>query len=273
MIIAIDTGGTKTLVAAFRTDGTMFNSIKFPTPKDRHEYITRLTSTVHEIMGDKPIDGIVVAVPGVVRDGIAIWCSHLGWSNFNIQYAISEQFPGIPLAIENDGNLGGLGETRRLSPIPISSLYVTISTGIGTGFIANGSIDPGLRLSEGGHMLVEFQGKVCEWESFAAGSAIHDHYGMYGSEITDPIMWQEIADRISRGFLAIIPLVQPDTIIIGGSMGTHFPKYENALLETLKKHLPDHIPVPRFINAEHPEEAVIYGCYYYAIDSFPALSA
>ena len=28
-----------------------------------------------------------------------------------------------------------------------------------------------------------------------------------------------------------------------------------------------HIPLPRIVQANHPEQAVIYGCYYYALDA------
>jgi glucokinase len=38
------------------------------------------------------------------------------------------------------------------------------------------------------------------------------------------------------------------------------------LIGLLKEKLPEHIPAPKIIQAAHPEEAVIYGCYYYALD-------
>ena len=46
-----------------------------------------------------------------------------------------------PVLLENDANLAGLGETRQLKKIPAQSLYVTISTGIGSGIITDGHID------------------------------------------------------------------------------------------------------------------------------------
>jgi glucokinase len=154
--------------------------------------------------------------------------------------------------------------------MPLSSLYVTISTGIGTGITTNGVIDPGLRLSEGGRMLVEFDGMVHEWDSFASGQAIHKAYGQYAKDIHSKHIWDQIADRISRGFLAAIPLLQPEVVIIGGSIGTYFDQYAPKLEAILREHLPSHIPYPQFLPAKHPEQAVIYGCYYYAIDTLAA---
>ncbi len=267
MIVAVDTGGTKTLIAGFGEEGVASGQVKFPTPPDTTEYINTLKSTLEENYGNQPVEAIVVAVPGIIKDGVAIWCNNLGWQNFNVASALQGVLGNAPVFIENDANLAGLAETRSLDNTPPQSLYVTISTGIGTGIITEGFIDPSLRHSEGGRMLVEFGGKIQEWEQFASGRAIKETYGKYARDITDPQTWNEVADRISRGFLAVIPLLQPDVIIIGGSIGTYFDRYESALKGILQQKLPAHIPCPEFKQAKHPEEAVIYGCYQHATDS------
>ena len=97
-------------------------------------------------------------------------------------------------------------------------------------------------------------------------SAIVDAYHKFARDITSKRTWKKIADRISRGFLAVIPIIQPDIIIIGGSVGTYFERYGDYLRDILTSHLPPHIPCPKIIQARHPEEAVVYGCYYYGKD-------
>lgn len=268
MLVAVDTGGTKTLVTGFKHDGTMEKSVKFPTPQKVDDYVALVRKTIFEMYGDKKVEAIVIALPGIVKDGVALWCKNLGWRNFRAQEAFAGTIGTVPVFIENDANLAGLAETRVLSPTPVSSLYVTISTGIGTGIITNGSIDPGLRHSEGGHMLIEYDGIVREWEQFASGRSVLEAYGKYARDITSKRTWAQIADRVSRGFLAIIPLLQPDTIIIGGSIGTYFDQYKDQLVGILREKLPPHIPCPKFRQAKHPETAVVYGCYYYALDVF-----
>ncbi|MNT59917.1 hypothetical protein D3C72_1974640 [compost metagenome] len=62
-------------------------------------------------------------------------------------------------------------------------------------------------------------------------------------------------------------MIQPDIIIIGGSIGTYFERYNNQLMALLTEKVPAHISVPLCVKAAHPEEAVVYGCYYYALDS------
>lgn len=266
MLVTVDTGGTKTLIARFERDGTIGEVIKFPTPLSQDEYVMQLRETLQKNYSDEPVEAIVVALPGIVRDGVAVWCNNLGWKNFDAHSALSDVLGHTPVLIENDANLAGLAETRILDPMPISSLYVTISTGIGTGMITNGKIDPGLRYSEGGRLQVEFDGVVREWEDFASGKAVYATFGKYARDIKSERTWRQIADRISRGFLALIPIIQPDVVIIGGSIGTYFDKFGPQLEAILKEKLPPHIACPRFQQAKHPEQAVIYGCYYYALD-------
>lgn len=266
MLVTVDTGGTKTLIASFEQNGDIGEMIKFPTPADQNEYVTLLRKTLIETYGNTSVEAIVIGLPGIIKDGVAVWCNNLKWKNFDAGSALSGILGDTPVLIENDANLAGLSETRILDPTPTSALYVTISTGIGTGIITNGRIDPGLRYSEGGRSLVEFDGVVREWESFASGKAIYQTYNKYARDITSERVWRQIADRISRGFLATIPIIQPEIVIIGGSIGSYFDQYGPQLGAILREKLPPHIPCPRFIQAKHPEEAVIYGCYYYALD-------
>lgn len=268
MIVTVDTGATKILITEFSRDGKIGETTKLPTPHDQQTYITVLREFLQKNYSSQDIERVVIALPGIIKDGIAVWCNNLGWKDLNMKAALDGVFSNSPLIlVENDANLAGLAEARALHPIPRSAFYVTISTGIGTGIITNGQIDPGLRYSEGGHTLVEFQGKIQEWEQFASGNAIHVVYGQFARDINSKDTWKEIADRISRGFLAVIPIIQPDIVIIGGSIGTYFKQYAKEVENILQAQLPAHIPCPQFIQAKHPEQAVVYGCYYYAIDS------
>lgn len=251
----------------FSHDGVAGKMIKFPTPKDEKAYLEALTEVLQTNYGGQRIEAIVVAMPGIIKDGVAVWCNNLQWQNFDVATALKGVLGKTPVFVENDANLAGLAETRSLDPMPQSSLYVTVSTGIGTGITTNGKIDPGLRLSEGGRMLVEFDGHLQEWESFASGKSIYHTYGKYARDIKDKETWDEIANRISRGFLAAIPLLQTEVVIVGGSIGTYYSEYGEQLTTILRKHLPSHIACPKFFEAKHPEQAVIYGCYYYAIDA------
>lgn len=266
MLVAIDTGGTKTLIAAYDEQGKVTDSVKFPTPHDPREYVKVIKATVRERYGEKKVDVVVLAIPGVIKNGVVKWCGNLPWVELDLGKRLANILPDVPLLIENDAKLAGLGETRSLKRIPHTALYVTISTGIGCGLIEDGKIDRAMRFSEIGHIPLEYDGRVRVWESFASGRAIVDAYKKFARDITSKRTWRQIADRMSRGFLVVIPTIQPEVIIIGGSVGTYFERYGQYLKEYLLESLPPHITLPRIIKAQHPEEAVIYGCYYYGTD-------
>lgn len=266
MIITVDTGGTKTLVASFSRRGKLLVSERFPTPKDPRDYIELVVSTIMKISDGKQLDAISVAMPGMTKGLTATWCPNLGWTDVPVGKLFKKHFT-CPIFLENDANLAGLAETRALSHIPDVALYVTVSTGIGTGIIVDGKLHHGFNNSEAGHMMLEYDGRLREWESFASGRSIKSTYGKFARDIHDKRVWNQIADKISRGLGALIPLISPEIIIIGGSIGTYLDRYEQPLRTHLRRYLNDHIALPEIRQAIHPEEAVIYGCYYNAVDS------
>ena len=60
MLVTVDTGGTKTLVASFSEDGSVIKSVKFPTPRNSVEYIDLLSTTIRSISDHETIEAIVV---------------------------------------------------------------------------------------------------------------------------------------------------------------------------------------------------------------------
>lgn len=262
MLLTIDTGGTKTLVAGFSRAGKPGREHRFPTPLDRGEYIRQLLQIISDHYADKELQAVTIAVPGRIRHNIVEWCGNLPWENFDITQELRTHL-SCPIWVENDANLAGLAEVHALHTRPQQGLYLTISTGIGSGIIIDGAIHPGLSASEAGHMVVEYGGSMRQWESFASGRAIKAAYGKYARDIHEQKTWHEVADKVSRGLLVLIPALQPDVIIIGGSIGTYFERYGESLQRQLAAHLPPHITMPEIRQALHPEEAVIYGCYHY----------
>lgn len=264
MLVAVDTGGTKTLVASFSSDGSLQTSERFETPKDTDEYLAQVVATITKVLGDTPPTAIVVAVPGTItKAGVLRSARNLGWKNFDIVSKLKPHFD-CPILLENDANLAGLAEAHALPEIPSICLYITVSTGIGTGVIAHGHVSEEFAQAEGGQAVVTHEGSLKRWESFASGRAFHEKYDMYAKDITDPAQWHEIAENIGLGLIAQVPLLNPDIVIIGGSIGTYFDHYADDLREFLQQHLVDRTPEIR--AASHPEQAVIYGCYYHALD-------
>ena len=268
MIIAVDTGGTKTLVAAFSNNGKIIDSTKFPTPIDQLEYVGHLVETIRNLCNDQAPRIISIAMPDITDKSFVPIFSNLPWSDFDVIAALRPFFPtSIPIIAANDAKLGGLGEVRSMINHPKRALYITISTGIGTGLVVNGKLSKDMSSAEGGHIILEHDGMFQLWEQYASGKAIYTSYGKFASDITSKHAWNDINKRFLSGFLVLVPLFQPDLIIIGGSIGTHFEKYGVTLEALVHEKLSPTTKRPKFLQASHPEQAVIYGCYYHALDS------
>lgn len=270
MFLAVDIGGTKTLVATFTNSGKLSEQVKFKTPKKYPDFIEQLEEIIGGLSDDK-FNAAGIAMPGRIdrEKGIGIRFGNLPWKNVKLKDDV-KRFLKCPIVIDNDANLAGLSEARNVIDDYKHVLYVTISTGIGTGIIIDGNIDPDFAESEPGHMMIQFNDHTEMFEDVAAGSAIVKRYGKMASEINDKKTWREICHLWALGFNSMIATIDPEIIIIGGGVGTHFKKYGAILKEELRKLSTPLTPVPAIIQAKNPETAVIYGCYELAKDSYEA---
>ena len=261
MYLGIDIGGTKTLLARFTKDGELQETLKFPTPKSYEEFTKELANNVARIT-TKPWNLATVAAPGKIKQtkGIVEAFGNLKWTNIPL-VATVHSVANCPVLIENDAKLAGLSEARLLKPVPHKVLYVTVSTGIGGAIVINGILDKDLMDAEVGWMLHERDGKMVTWESFASGKAIVKRFGKLASEITDPHIWKLISRDIAVGLIDVCAIVQPDVVIIGGGVGSHYKKFKVPLNDAMKKYESVLVKAPKIIGAKNPEQAVIFGCY------------
>ena len=130
--------------------------------------------------------------------------------------------------------------------------------------IVDGVLLDGMEQCEGGQMMLEHDGIIKTWESFASGRAIYDTYKKFARDITSKRVWNVISKNIAQGLLALWPVLRPEMIIVGGSIGTYFDRYGEQLNGILREYLGYRAPL--VVQSPRPEEVVIYGCYYYAID-------
>jgi predicted NBD/HSP70 family sugar kinase len=262
MYAGVDIGGTKTLVAVFDGQGALTESTKFPTPQDYDEFLSELTVTV-AAFNAKDYVAAGLAMPVTVFDrerGIGISFGNLPWKNVPIHTDVEKIF-GCPTVIDNDAKLGALSEAKLLSDTYEKVLYITVSTGIGYALVTKGVIDENVGDSGGRAMLFERNGAMTPWETFASGHAIVERYGKKAMDITDDETWKRIVRDLSLGFIELIAILQPEVIVIGGSVGTYFERYGAFLNAELKKYDLPLVPIPPVVGAKHPEEAVVYGCY------------
>ena len=262
MYLAVDIGGTKTLIASFNESGEIVNRKKVETNTDYGQFIVELKSNIVEVCPLDEIKAIAVAVPGHVEDdnGIVEGFGNLAWQHKDIKQDLSDL--SVPVIVDNDANFGAVGEANLgAGKGKRKVLYVTISTGIGTGITIDGQIDPAMRESEGGQIILTHDGMQMPWEKFASGKAFLEHYGQQGKDVDDPAIWEEFSSNIAQGMWDLIALVQPDVVVIGGSIGEHFHKYGEFLNQAMQEFSSPVVDQPQIVQAMFPNEAVINGCY------------
>ncbi|HET7639374.1 MAG TPA: ROK family protein, partial [Ktedonobacteraceae bacterium] len=188
MYLGIDIGGTKTLIAVLDQHGVIQEQLKFPTPRTYKQFITELTDNVANL-STKKFTAACVAAPGKIdrESGVALDFGNLPWHDVPLQADVAK-IADCPTVVENDANLAGLSEAMLVKEYD-RVLYITISTGIGTGIISHQEIDPDFADSEGGRMPLEHHGKIQMWESFASGRAIVARFGKRAEDIHDVRTW------------------------------------------------------------------------------------
>ncbi|MGE5398297.1 MAG: ROK family protein [Chitinophagales bacterium] len=188
LLAGIDLGGTKILSGLFDEDGTLLDSIKMATRAETGmaETIKRMTGSITSLMEScsegLELTGLVVGIPGPVdtATGYIYDTPNLGWKDIELARLLQQSL-GVPVWLENDGNLAALGEYlygyKESFP---TMLYLTASTGVGGGIIINGRIHRGADGTAGefGHMTIIPEGLICHCgnrgclETLASGSAV-----------------------------------------------------------------------------------------------------
>lgn len=261
MYLAVDIGGTKTLLAVFSKGRKIIQKIRFETPPDYKDFLELLGKNIAKL-STKDFALCVVGVPGLLNreSGVAVALGNLEWSNVPIAADI-EDLVAAPVIIENDSKLAGLAEALLVINDFKYVLYLTISTGIGGAVIINGVLGKHFVNSEPGHILLEHQGKLIAWEKFASGSAIFKKFGKPVAEINEPDALYSIARNIAIGLIDLIAVFTPEAIIIGGGVGSHLDKFKSRLNNQLKIYQSPLVKIPPILQAQNPEEAVLFGCY------------
>jgi predicted NBD/HSP70 family sugar kinase len=263
MFLAIDVGGTKTLLAVFSKDGEIIKKLKIPTDHDYAKFLESIKNIAQGELKDYELTHCAVAIPGTLdfKNGIAVAFGSEDWRDVHIVQDMENLFPSSKLLFHNDAKLAALSEAILLAGKYAKVLYLTVSTGIGGGVIQNGKIDADFENFEPGQMVFEKDGRTMQWEDFASGRALKAKYGKMASEITDPEIWHEYSRNLTNGIENLIATIKPDVIVFGGGVGAHLDKFKSYLAEDLEKINNPLVPIPPILTAQRPEEAVIYGCY------------
>ncbi|MCX5072821.1 ROK family protein [Streptomyces sp. NPDC060334] len=195
-------------------------------------------------VGRDKVIGVGLGVPGPidVESGTLGSTAILpGWAGINPRQELSQRL-GVPVYVDNDANLGALGELVWGSGRGVKDLaYIKVASGVGAGLVINGQIyrGPGGTAGEIGHITLDESGPVCRCgnrgclETFAAARYVLPLLqGTHGPELTmervvelaregDPGCRRVITDvgrHIGSGVASLCNLLNPSRVVLGGSL-------------------------------------------------------
>ena len=287
-IIAVDIGGTNIRVGITNPDGKILKKISFENDgnKDISIATEKILFKILNIKENNNILGIGISSAGPIDPNTGIY-NHSpnlsSWHGKSMKKAL-EQATNLPVFFGHDATLAALAEvTYGEFKNSENLIYITISTGIGGGIIANNKMITGEKGSiELGHMIVNPGGEKCNigcvgcLEGCASGPAIvnitkklYDKYSdedalkkttkfdkknlttkiifdaeKMGSDLSKKIV-QDTIKHISTGIINLLNIFDPEVIILGGGVINSLSSYWTELQSKSNKGaLPGHRKTP-----------------------------
>lgn len=169
LFLALDFGGTKhtaAVMACGERRWRVHRCVFSPPGADVRYDLETMYALVHDLLaGARPAAvGVSFGGPVDFASGTVRLSHHVpGWENTPLREMLQAEF-GAPASVDNDANVAALGEHRFGAGQGYDSLmYVTVSTGVGGGWILSGQPWRGVEGMAGeiGHTVVDPDGPVC----------------------------------------------------------------------------------------------------------------
>ena len=292
-IIAVDLGGTQIRTARFDQGLNLLQRENTLTMADEgpestiHRLKTYIARVMPEAKGD--IAGIGISSPGPLNPmtGVIIAPPNLpGWHDVPLADIINSEFE-LPVYIGNDANVAALAEASKGAAQGYRHvIYITVSTGIGSGMICDGRLLLGRAgmAAELGHIpIIMADGKVSSLELEAAGPAIARRavgaiqagarsrmIDLVGGDISkvdaktvsraaqagDSTAVEILAYAgrvIGLGIVSALHLFNPDVIVLGGGV----TKAGDLLFQPMRQIIDQHVLDAAYIDGLRIETAAL----------------
>jgi predicted NBD/HSP70 family sugar kinase len=188
--------------------------------------------------------GVGLGVPGpidVETGALGSTAILPGWTGIAPARELSSRL-GMPVLVDNDANLGALGELVWGAGRGLSDLaYIKVSSGVGAGLVISGQIyrGPGGTAGEIGHITLDEAGPVCRCgnrgclETFVGARHILGLLQQsHGADLTMPKVVQlaqrgdlgcrrviaDVGRQIGTGVANLCNLLNPRRVILGGDL-------------------------------------------------------
>jgi predicted NBD/HSP70 family sugar kinase len=181
-----------------------------------------------------------------------------GWVGVDAAGEASDRL-GLPVEVENDANLGALGEYAWGAAKGRSEVvYIKVSSGIGGGLISGGRLQHGVSGTAGeiGHMVVAEGGPVCRCgnrgclEAIASSRAVAD---LLATSRREPVSTRQLLELSAAGDAAaqrliadagraigvavanLCNILNPQSVIVGGDLAAAGDVLLNPIREVVRR--------------------------------------
>ncbi|HEY7399350.1 MAG TPA: ROK family transcriptional regulator [Actinomycetota bacterium] len=232
----------------------------------------------------RQVTSAAVASPGVLepaRGKVSLAHNLPGWGRLGLVEALRKEL-GTALTFENDVNLATVGEQwRGLGKDVQNFVFLHVGTGVGMGLVVNGRLFRGAHGAAGevGYLplatadphdpenlrhgalegAVGAAGVVELARSLGMEAPLTPRKIFHAARKGDPIprkVVDLVADRIALGIAAVVPVVDPELVILGGGIGQN----GDLLLERIERELQTLSPFhPRIEISALGEDAELNG--------------
>jgi len=215
-----------------------------------------------------------IGAPGIVdfERGVIVKSPHYSdWKGFPLKTDLSKA-AGLPVILDNDGNMIARGEGWQGAGKGLKNfVMMTLGTGIGGGIVINGEVfhgDLGFA-GEIGHIVINFNGKVCEcggrgcWENIVSSEGVRYlmsksddpnkekfleqfngevdkvsakklHAMAEDGDIFASGIWRNFGAYLGAGIASLVNVLGINTFIIGGGLSSAW----NFFIAEAKREIP-----------------------------------
>lgn len=278
VFVGVDLGGTQIRAVLADEAGTILNRQSTLTlaREGRDAVLQRICAVVRDTFAGYEPAALGVGAPGPTDPyrGLVLMTPNLpGWRNVELSHHLAGEF-GVPAFVGNDANLAGLAEHRYGAGVGCPHMiYITVSTGIGTGVIIGNRMLLGRQglAAEIGHITLDLQAEeddpaaIGTLEGLASGpniarrarAALRRGAASAVTELADgnvDAVTPELLNRAAHagdafaveqfritgrylgvGITNMLHTFNPERIVIGGSVWLHCRELlEESMWETIR---------------------------------------
>ena len=167
LAVGIDIGGTNTKIGLVGRDGTIIakGGIATTGHESLEAYVTAIKETVKSLAGDKAITGVGIGAPnGNFFTGEIKFAPNLPWKGVLPMANLISKALGVKATLTNDAKAAAIGEMIFGAAKGLKDfILITLGTGLGSGFVANGQLIYGHDgfAGELGHIIAVRGGRRC----------------------------------------------------------------------------------------------------------------